>query len=418
MVFRPNFSYFCLPFIAMNNNKKISLGLFGFGCVGQGLYDVLNQSQGLEATIQKICVRDKSKKRPLDADRFTFDKNDILSRKDLDVVVELISDTQAAYDIVSTAMKNGVSVVSASKEMLAKYFPELYKLQEKNNVSLIYEGSVGGSIPILRNLEEYYDNELLQSVRAILNGTCNYILTRMELEGKDYSEILKDAQSSGFAEADPWLDVSGCDAKYKILLISIHAFGLLLKPEQIMNLGIQNVRYEDILYAKEKGLRIKLISRTEKIGDKYRVFVMPHFIDKSSELFNVMYEYNAVEVEGAFSCKQLFTGKGAGSHPTGSAVLSDISALTYNYRYGYKKLKKFMSGGKGETDVTRLLETDFPIKVYVRFANKNEIKDLEIISIEEEYKSAKNNYIIATVNFKSLFHYSMNKETNVFICAV
>ena len=399
-------------------NKKISLGLFGFGCVGQGLYDVLNQSQSLEASIEKICVKDKTKSRRLDADRFTYDKKDILSRKDLDVVVELISDTDAAFEIVSTAMKNGVSVVSASKEMLAKYFPELFKLQQQNNVSLIYEGSVGGSIPILRNLEEYYDNELLQSVRAILNGTCNYILTRMELEGKDYSEILKDAQSNGFAEADPWLDVSGSDAKYKILLIAVHAFGLLLKPEQIMNLGIQNVRYEDILYAKEKGLRIKLLTRAEKIGDKYRVYVMPHFIDKTSELFNVLYEYNAVEVEGAFSCKQTFTGKGAGSHPTGSAVLSDISALTYNYRYGYKKLKKFMNGNGPAPDTAKLLDTDFKIKVYVRFTNKSEIEKLEIVSIEEEYKSAKNNYIIASVNFRSLFHFSNNKDSKVFICAV
>lgn len=402
----------------MSNNKKISLGLFGFGCVGQGLYDVLNQSQSLEASIEKICVKDKTKARKLDAGRFTFDKKDILSRKDLDVVVELISDTDAAFEIVSTAMKNGVSVVSASKEMLAKNFSALFKLQQENNVSLIYEGSVGGSIPILRNLEEYYDNELLQSVRAILNGTCNYILTRMELEGKDYSEILKDAQANGFAEADPWLDVSGCDAKYKILLISVHAFGILLNPDQILNLGIQNIRYEDILYAKEKNLRIKLISRTEKIGDKYRVFVMPHFIDKSSELFNVLYEYNAVEVEGAFSCKQTFTGKGAGSHPTGSAVLSDISALTYNYRYGYKKLKKFMNGSGTAPDASKLLDTDFNLKVYVRFSNKSEIEKLEIISIEEEYKSAKNNYIIATVNFKSLFHFCGNKDSKVFICAL
>jgi homoserine dehydrogenase len=399
-------------------NRKITLGLFGFGCVGQGLYDVLNQSQSLEASIEKICVKDKTKSRKLDAQRFTYDKKDILSRKDLDVVVELISDTEAAFEIVSAAMKNGVSVVSASKEMLAKNFLDLFKLQQQNNVSLIYEGSVGGSIPILRNLEEYYDNELLQSVRAILNGTCNYILTRMELEGKDYGEILKDAQSNGFAEADPWLDVSGCDAKYKILLIAVHAFGLLLKPDQIMNLGIQNVRYEDILYAKEKGLRIKLLTRAEKIGDKYRVYVMPHFIDKTSELFNVLYEYNAVEVEGAFSCKQTFTGKGAGSHPTGSAVLSDISALTYNYRYGYKKLKKFMNGNGVAPDSAKLLDTDFNIKVYVRFANKSEIEKLEIVSIEEEYRSAKNNYIIATVNFKSLFYFAGNRESKVFICAI
>lgn len=398
--------------------KKISIGLFGFGCVGQGLYDVLNQSQSLQATIEKICVRDRSKARKLDSARFTFDKDDILKRKDFDVVVELISDTDAAFEIVSTAMKNGVNVVSASKAMLAKYFTELFQLQQKHNVALLYEGSAGGSIPILRNLEEYYDNELLQSVCGILNGTCNYILTRMELEGKDYSDILKDAQANGFAEADPWSDVAGYDSKYKILLVAIHAFGLLLKPDQIMNLGIQNIRYEDILYAKEKGLRIKLITRAEKIGDKYRVYVMPQFIDKSSELYNVLYEYNAVDVEGAFSCKQTFTGKGAGSHPTGSAVLSDISALTYNYRYGYKKLKKFVNENGSMQDISKLLDTDFNIKVYVRFASKSEIDKLEIISVEEEYKSAKNNYIIATVNFKSLFHFFGNKESKVFICAI
>jgi homoserine dehydrogenase len=402
----------------MNEKKKISLGVFGFGCVGQGLYDVLNMSQGLEATIEKICVRDKNKKRTLDSHRFTFDKNDILNRKDLDVVVELINDSDAAFEIVREAMEKGVNVVSASKEMLAKNFAQLFKLQQQYNVSLIYEASVGGSIPILRNLEEYYDNELLQSVRAILNGTCNYILTRMELEGKDYPDILKDAQEIGFAEADPWLDVSGYDAKYKILLLTIHAFGLLLKPEHILNLGIQNIRYEDILYAKEKGLRIRLLTRAEKIGDKYRVYVMPHFIDKTSEFYNILYEYNAVEVEGAFSCKQLFTGKGAGSHPTGSAVLSDISALTYDYHYGYKKLKKFIQANGMDADPSKFLDNHFNIKVYVRFLDKSEIEKLEIVSIEEEYKSAKNNYIIATVNFSSLFHFCGNKSSKVFICAI
>jgi homoserine dehydrogenase len=399
-------------------NKKIKLGIFGFGSVGQGLYDVLNQSQGLEAAIEKICVRDKSKKRKLDAERFTYNKEEILSRKDLDVVVELISDTDAAFEIVKTALSNKISVVSSSKEMLAKYFSQLFKLQEEHQVALIYEGAAGGSIPIIRNLEEYYDNELLQSVRAILNGTCNYILTRMELEGKDYNTILADAQTNGFAEANPWLDVSGCDAKYKILLLSIHAFGLLLKPEQIMNIGINTIRYEDILYAKEKGLRIKLIARTEKVGDKYRVFVMPHFINTSSELYNVLYEYNAVEVEGAYSCKQTFTGKGAGSHPTGSAVLSDISALTYNYKYGYKKLKRFIDKDGNIEDLSSYLDTDFSIKVFVRFGHKNEIEQLEILSIEEEYTSAKQNYLIAHVTFKSLFHFSNNKNTNVFICVV
>src|SRR4051812_6663524 len=399
-------------------DKNISIGLFGFGCVGQGLYDVLNHSEGLKANISKICVKDKNKKRSIDASYFTYDKEEILKSNNLNVIVELIDNSEEAFSIVKAAMNNGVSVVTANKKMLAEHFRELYHLQEKNNVALIYEGSAGGSIPIIRNLEEYYDNELLSSVKGILNGTCNYILTRMELENKDYGEILKDAQLNGFAESDPWLDVAGFDTKFKTLLLTVHAFGIVLKPNDIFNTGIQNITYDDILYAKQRGLRIKMLAVSQKVGDKFRVYTLPHFVDRESELFNVLYEYNAVEVEGAFSCKQTFVGKGAGSHPTGSAVLSDISALTYKYRYGYKKLKKFLQMNGEGADPSKLLDTGFNIKVYVRFADKKEIEKLDIISIEEEYKSATNNYVIATVNFKSLFHFCGNKDSKVFICAV
>ena len=399
-------------------NKKISIGLFGFGCVGQGLYDVLNHSQSLQANIEKICVKDRSKSRKIDASFFTFDKDEILKRKNLDVVVELIDNSQEALEIVSTALKNGVNVVTANKKMLAENFELLYKLQEENNVALIYEGSVGGSIPVIRNLEEYYDNELLSSITGLLNGSCNYILTRMELENLSYEKALNAAKENGFAETDPWLDVAGFDTLYKVCLLSIHAFGSILKPEQVLNLGIQNVSYDDILYAKEKGLRIKLIAKAYKIENKIRVYAMPHFVNRDSELFNVLYEYNAVEVEGAFSCKQTFVGKGAGSHPTGSAVLSDISALTYNYKYSYKKLKKVKASLNGSYNAENLLDTNFTIKVYIRFSDKEELKDIEILSIEEEYKSAKMNYIIANVGFKSLYILKGNKESKLFVCAI
>lgn len=399
-------------------NKNITIGLFGFGCVGQGLYDVLNHSQGLKANIEKICVKDKNKKRKIDLSFFTFDREEILKRNNLNVIVELIDNADEAFQIVKDAMNNGVSVVTANKKMLAENFKELYYLQEKNNVALIYEGSAGGSIPIIRNLEEYYDNELLSSVRGILNGTCNYILTRMELENKDYQDILKDAQSNGFAESDPWLDVAGFDTKFKALLLTVHAFGIVLKPSDIFNTGIQNVSYDDIQYAKQRGLRIKMLAVSHKIGDKFRVYALPHFVDRDSELYNVNYEYNAVEVEGAYSCKQTFVGKGAGSHPTGSAVLSDISALTYDYKYGYKKLKKVLNGNTTIEDGVKQIEYDFTLKLYIRFQNKEELKDLEILSIEEEYRSANTNYIIANVNFRSLFNIYNKRENKLFICAI
>jgi homoserine dehydrogenase len=399
-------------------NKDIKIGLFGFGCVGQGLYDVLNHSQGLKANIEKICVKDKNKKRKIDAGYFTFDKEEILKRNNLNVIVELIDNADEAFAIVKQAMNNGVSVVTANKKMLAENFRELYELQTRNNVALIYEGSAGGSIPIIRNLEEYYDNELLSSVKGILNGTCNYILTRMELENKDYQDVLKDAQLSGFAESDPWLDVAGFDTKFKTLLLTVHAFGIVLNPEDIFNTGIQNISYDDILYAKQRGLRIKMLAVSHKIGDKFRVYALPHFVGRDSELFNVNYEYNAVEVEGAYSCKQTFVGKGAGSHPTGSAVLSDISALTYDYKYGYKKLRKLINGtGKIEVGKTQI-EYDFPIKLYIRYQDREQLKDLEIISVEEEFKSAATNYIIANVNFNSLFNIYNKRDNRLFICAI
>ncbi len=399
-------------------NKEITIGLFGFGCVGQGLYDVLNHSEGLKANIQKICVKDKNKKRKIDASFFTYDKKEILTQGHHNVIVELIDNANEAFDIVKEAMNNGVSVVSANKKMLAENFEELYQLQTKNNVALIYEGSAGGSIPIIRNLEEYYDNELLSSVKGILNGTCNYILSRMELENKDYTAILKDAQLNGFAESDPWLDVAGFDTKFKILLLTIHAFGIVLKPDDVFNTGIQNVSYDDILYAKQRGLRIKMLGLSQKVGDKYRVYAIPHFVTRESELYNVLYEYNAVEVEGAFSCKQTLVGKGAGSHPTGSAVLSDISALTYDYKYGYKKLKKALGNNTKIEDGIKQVEFDFSIKLYIRFQDKEQLKDLQILNVEEEYKSASTNYIIANVNFNSLFNIYNKRDNKLFVCAI
>jgi homoserine dehydrogenase len=398
--------------------KNICIGLFGFGCVGQGLYDVLNHSQGLKANIEKICVKDRSKKRRIATEHFTFDKNDLLAHNNLNVIVELIDNADEAMAIVKQALTNGVSVVTANKKMLAENFSELYFLQERNNVALIYEGSAGGSIPIIRNLEEYYDNELLSSVRGILNGTCNYILSRMELENKDYADILADAQSNGFAESDPWLDVAGFDTKFKTLLLTIHAFGIVLKPEDIFNTGIQNVSYLDIQYAKQRGLRIKMLGVSKKVGDRYVVYALPHFVDRESELFNVLYEYNAVEVEGAFSCKQTFVGKGAGSHPTGSAVLSDISALTYDYKYAYKKLKKNLNA-EGEIEPGKeSLDNDFNLRLYIRFQDPEQLKALDIVAVEEEYRSADTSYIIAQVKFSSLFNIYDKRDNKLFICAV
>lgn len=397
-------------------SKDISIGLFGFGCVGQGLYDVLNHSQGLNAELKKICVKDRNKERKLDMKYFTFERDEVLANGN-NLIVELIDDSEAAYEIISKALTTGKDVVTANKKTIADNFENLFKLQLKTGSSLLYEGACAGSIPIIRTLEEYYDNELLRSVKGILNGSSNFILTKMELENLSYGDALQQAQQLGFAESDPWLDVAGFDTKYKLCLLTAHAFGIILKPKDILNIGIQNVSTFDIEFAKRRNLRIKLIAKVEKAGEKFRVYVLPHFVSSASALGTINYEFNGIEVEGVYSDKQFFVGKGAGSHPTGSAVLSDISAITYDYKYGYKKLKKRINGHVPDySKDINFVDEDFSIKIYIRLENKNELKNLDIESVEEEHYSTSANYVVSEVKFASLK--KLSNHDKLFVCVL
>jgi homoserine dehydrogenase len=200
-------------------------------------------------------------------------------------------------------------------------------------------------------------------------------------------------------------------------LLSAHAFGLILKPKDIFNFGIQNISAFDINYAVQNKSKIKLIARAEKCGEKYRIYVLPHFIPESSPLGTINYEFNGIEVEGVYSDKQFFAGKGAGSHPTGSAVLSDISAITYDYKYGYKKLKKRVNGHVPDySKDIQFVDNDFSLKLYIRYQDKNDLRKLEIDEVHEQYASANNNYIIADVNFGSLK--SLKNESKLFVCSL
>src|ERR1700749_787600 len=239
-------------------SKKLNIGLFGFGVVGQGLNDII-KTKNLNLEIVKIAIKNRYKERSLPAQLFTNDRDEILNNPEINTIVELINDTDAAFDIVSRALKSGKNVVSSSKKMLALHLEELIELQHKHGTSLLYEGAVCGSIPIIRNLEEYYDNELLHSISGIFNGSSNYILSKGYLEGLDYDTALLQAQELGFAETDPTSDVSGFDAKYKLIIAAAHAYGVIVKPEDVLNIGIQTLSNFDLQYAKEKSLKIKLV---------------------------------------------------------------------------------------------------------------------------------------------------------------
>jgi len=374
-------------------NKQLRIGLFGFGVVGQGLYDIFTRTEDFNAEIVRICVKNPGKPRALPADRFTFDPADILNDPSINLVVEMINNTEDAYMIVSTALQNGKTVVSASKKMLAEHLEELVALQHRHATPLLYEASVCGSIPIIRNLEEYYDNELLYSVSGIVNGTSNYILSKIFQENLDYATALQQAQEAGFAETDPTADVSGLDALNKLCLLITHAYGIFLKPDEIFNYGIGSLSRHDIQFAKEKGLKIKLIAQACKLtDDTITAFVMPRFVAASDYLFNVENEYNGVTVEAAFADKQFFMGKGAGGHPTGAAVLSDISACRYDYQYEYKKHQHTRIRYSGNA----------VMEVYVRYHNEADLAMLPFIRIHEQYSSRDFHYVIGDINLPDL----------------
>lgn len=374
-------------------SKKLKIGLFGFGVVGQGLHDII-RGQNLNLEIVKIAIKNPDKKRSLDAHLFTTSHDEILNNPEINTIVELIDDADAAFKIVKKALRNGKNVVSANKKMIATHLEELVKLQAENGTSLLYEGAVCGSIPIIRNLEEYYDNELLHGISGIFNGSSNYILSKIFNEGLAYDTALKQAQDLGFAETDPILDVGGYDPKFKLTIATAHAYGLFINPNHILNIGIQNISDADIQYAREKNFKIKLVPTARKISTKQIVtFVLPKFIKADDFLYNVENEYNGVTVQAAFADKQFFFGKGAGGHPTGAAVLSDIAALRYDYRYEYKKYNQ--QNGLIHTDKVSL-------EVYIRYVHEYTIEKLQVENISERFARHDHKYVIGNVSLKNL----------------
>lgn len=391
-------------------NEKLIVGIFGFGVVGQGLYDII-KSKNLNIDIKKFVIKHAEKERSIDRSLFSTDPDSILNDTEINTVIELIDDADAAFQIVSRALISGKNVVSANKKMIANHLVELVALQQKHGVSLLYEGSVCGSIPIIRNLEEYYDNELLHSISGIFNGSSNYILSKMFQENMPYQIALKQAQDLGFAETDPSLDVDGFDAKFKLAIVAAHAYGLYITPDQILNIGISSISEHDVRFAKEKNLKIKLIPIAREINDaKVILYVLPKFITSDNILFNVEEEYNGVQVQAAFADQQFFYGKGAGGHPTGSAVLSDITALRYHYRYEYKKHLK-----------THPLSysSDFEIKVYLRYNDEKLIDQLGFSSVIEQYAGPNFKYIIGIINLQKIqLHQELLNTRDVFIAGI
>lgn len=389
----------------METHKQLTIGLFGFGVVGEGLYKVLHQTPSLRARIKKVCIKNPAKPRNAPASLFTTEKEALLFDEDINVIVEVIDNADEAFEIISIAMRNGKHVVSSSKKMIAEHLPEILQLQQETGLSFLCEGSACASIPVIRNLEEYYDNDLLHSIKAIVNGSTNFILTKMFEENLGFQAALVLAQQLGFAESNPKLDVEGYDAVNKWAILLNHAYGIVEHPDNLLFTGIQHIQAGDATVAREKKYEIKLIAQAKKLlNGKVAAFVLPQFVEHDDQLSFVKNEYNGVVIESGFADKQFFYGKGAGSFPTASAVLSDIGALRYNYKYEYKKLYHH---------VPHELTNDFYLKVYVSFDDWKYVPREKFEWIEEWYADAERKYLIGVLSVSKLINGQWWRENGV-----
>lgn len=312
----------------MENKRQVKIGLIGLGTVGSGVFKTLQNSDVVEIT--KIAVKNINKPRNiegLDTSILTDNPYDVVN-SDVDIVAELIGGIEPAYDLIKTAIANGKHIVTANKELLAKHGEELFSFAEEHNKVILYEAAIAGGIPIIMPIKTILAGNKINRVEAILNGTTNYILTKMDIDGASYKDVLKEAQALGYAEADPTGDVEGFDAAYKITTLATLAFRQRIKLENVYREGITKVRAEDMKAANDLGYKIKLIASAYLDKDnRADVRVHPMLVSKKSTLAHIDYVTNAVSLEGHPVGSVTLSGPGAGEFPTASSVVGDILAI-------------------------------------------------------------------------------------------
>ncbi len=388
------------------STQPLRIGLFGFGVVGQGLYHVLTQTDGLQAEIVRICVKDTAKQRPITSDVITYNGDEILLDPSINVVVELINDSDFAFDIVCRAMRQGKAVVSANKKLIATRLPELLALQHETGVPFLYEASAGGSIPIIRNLEEYYDTDHLHRIEGIVNGTTNYILSSLQAStSSSYQDALSQAQALGFAESDPTSDTEGFDAAYKTTILATHGFGVVAHPSDVVRRGISAIRGFDVDVAQRHWSSIKLVSRIVRSGNSVSLVTLPAFVSRKSHLAHVSGANNAIALTTEFADVQCLFGKGAGSRPTASAVLSDLSLIRDKYRYAYRRLRR----SSGLT-----LDQRVTVSVYVR-ASDEQLEALPFLSVQTDHRGVEGRYIIGSMRLDELQQSTAFADRDAFV---
>ncbi|MBT4513097.1 MAG: homoserine dehydrogenase [Chloroflexi bacterium] len=326
----------------MEVKDKINIGLIGLGTIGGGVAKILHDKAdsitkqvGIPLVLRRVADLDDTRKDSLpDPGVFTTDARSILEDPEIDIVIELIGGEKPAKDFIEEAIRQNKHVVTANKEILAKYGPELLAMSDERQVGLFYEASVGGGIPLIAPLKRNLQVNNITSIHTIINGTTNYILTRMEKAGLEFSAALKEAQDLGYAEANPTSDIEGFDAAYKIAILATIAFHTDVRPDDVYHEGISRMASQDFRYAGELGYAIKLLAIAKKEGDSIQVRVHPVFIPDDMLLAKVDGVFNAVQIEGDLTGRVILYGRGAGSEPTANVVVADAIHIARSINLG------------------------------------------------------------------------------------
>lgn len=405
--------------------KTVKIALLGFGTVAQGTFNLLQDNanlienrSGVTIEISKIFVRNPEKYSHItlpSTAKYVTNIDDIVNDESIDIVVELMGGTTFAKDCVESALKHGKSVVTANKDLLAVAGPYLFDLAYKNKVDLRFEASVLGGIPIIRTLYESLGGNHITELIGIMNGTTNFILSKMTEEGLSYGAVLKEAQDLGYAEADPTADVEGLDAARKLAILASISFNRRIFFEDVTVEGITKIDTEDISYGKEFGYNIKLIGIAKETSKGLSLNVYPAFVPLTHPLASVRGSYNAIYIKGNGIDDAMFYGRGAGSLPTGSSVVSDIMEVAKNIAFEstgrfkpfYFDQKNIYSPGKIQSSYYIRLAVDNKTGVLAKIATKLAEQKISVLSIVQRNKDPET-AVLAIVTSKCPHSYILN----------
>lgn len=405
--------------------KTVKIALLGFGTVSQGTFnllqdnvDLITNRSGVTIEISKIFVRNPDKYTNItlpSTAQYVTNIDDVLNDESIAIVVELMGGTTFAKDCVEAALKHGKSVVTANKDLLAEAGPYLFDLAYKNHVDLRFEASVLGGIPIIRTLYDSLGGNLITELVGIMNGTTNFILSKMTDEGLSYGDVLKEAQDLGYAEADPTADVEGLDAARKLAILASISFNRRIFFEDVTVEGITKIDTEDISFGKEFGYNIKLIGIAKESSKGLSLNVYPAFVPLTHPLASVRGSYNAIYIKGNGIDDAMFYGRGAGSLPTGSSVVSDIMEVAKNVAFEstgrfkpfYFDQKNIYSPGKIQSSYYMRLAVDNKTGVLAKIATKLAEQKISVLSIVQRNKDPET-AVLAIVTSKCPHSYILN----------